>query len=254
MNEIENAFPLHRTKSMKITFIGHSGFLVETQNANFLFDYYTGDIPCMPADKPLYVLVSHKHADHFNPEIFQLEEKYSNVQFLLSYDIKISPYHLEKWKVRKGVEVKISTIRAHENYVLADCALTTLKSTDSGVAFLVCVDGKTIYHAGDLNWWCWEGESKQEANNMTTNFKREIDSIIGLHMDVAFLPIDPRQEALYYLGMEYFMEHVQTRYVFPMHFCEDYSICNKFILEGHCKGKEAVIQKIHRAGESFTIQ
>ncbi|HKM35067.1 MAG TPA: MBL fold metallo-hydrolase [Lachnospiraceae bacterium] len=239
---------------MKITYIGHSGFLVETQNVNFIFDYYSGEIPRMPAEKPLYVLVSHKHADHFNPEIFQLEEKYSHIKFLLSYDIKVTPYQLEKWKVSEGVEEKITTIKAHENYELSECALTTLKSTDSGVAFLVFVNGQTIYHGGDLNWWCWEGETKQESHNMTANFKREIERLSNIFIDVAFLPIDPRQEALYYLGMEYFMEHVQTGRVFPMHFWEDFSICDKFLLEGHCKGKETVIQKIHRTGETFTIQ
>lgn len=239
---------------MKITYIGHSGFLAETQNVNFLFDYYSGEIPSMPAEKPLYVLVSHKHADHFNPEIFQLEEQYPHIKFLLSYDIKVTPYQLEKWKVSKGAEEKITTIKAHENYELNDCALTTLKSTDSGVAFLVFVNGQTIYHAGDLNWWCWEGDTKQEANNMTANFKNEIGRLENLFIDVAFLPIDPRQEAFYYLGMEYFLEHVQTGCAFPMHFWDDFSICDKFLQDGHCKGKEIIIQKIHRTGESFTIQ
>lgn len=31
-------------------------------------------------------------------------------------------------------------------------------STDEGVAFLVTAEGRTVFHAGDLNWWHWEGE------------------------------------------------------------------------------------------------
>ena len=55
---------------MKITYIGHSGFAVETEKAALIFDYYTGDIPAFDPDVPLYVFVSHRHRDHFNPDIF----------------------------------------------------------------------------------------------------------------------------------------------------------------------------------------
>ncbi len=34
--------------------------------------------------------------------------------------------------------------------------IRTLRSTDEGVAFVVHYAGKTIYHAGDLNWWHWK--------------------------------------------------------------------------------------------------
>ena len=50
--------------NLKITFIYHSGFAVETPDCTLLFDYYRGDIPEFAAEKPLYVFSSHKHADH----------------------------------------------------------------------------------------------------------------------------------------------------------------------------------------------
>ena len=37
-----------------------------------------------------------------------------------------------------------------------------------------------IYHAGDLNWWVWPGESKQYNNNMTANFKNYTAPLKGL--------------------------------------------------------------------------
>ena len=40
--------------------------------------------------------------------------------------------------------------------------IRTLRSTDEGVAFVVHYAGKTIYHAGDLNWWHWEGEPDEK--------------------------------------------------------------------------------------------
>ena len=61
---------------MKITYIGHSGFLAETEHVLLLFDYYQGEIPALPGDKTLYVFASHRHRDHFNPEVFGLTQKH----------------------------------------------------------------------------------------------------------------------------------------------------------------------------------
>lgn len=38
----------------------------------------------------------------------------------------------------------------------------TLFSTDEGVAFLLRCSEGTIYHAGDLNDWVWNGEPDEE--------------------------------------------------------------------------------------------
>lgn len=54
---------------MKVTLIYHSGFLVETGEAYFLFDWFTGAIPPMLPGKPLFVFVSHAHGDHFSRKI-----------------------------------------------------------------------------------------------------------------------------------------------------------------------------------------
>ena len=76
---------------VKVTYLGHSGFLAELPEALLLFDYYIGSLPELPADKPLYVFVSHRHGDHFNPAIFRLTEKYGQVTFFLSHDIRLPP-------------------------------------------------------------------------------------------------------------------------------------------------------------------
>lgn len=47
-----------------------------------------------------------------------------------------------------------------KHYALPDCRITTFASTDIGVAYLLETDGLRIYHAGDLNWWHWEGEDE----------------------------------------------------------------------------------------------
>ena len=50
---------------MKLTYIFHSGFAVETQSCVLVFDYWMDPADCMPVilskGKPVYVLVSHFH-------------------------------------------------------------------------------------------------------------------------------------------------------------------------------------------------
>ena len=57
---------------MKITYIHHSAFLVETESAYLLFDYFQGKLPEFSEEKPLYVFASHRHPDHFSKVIFEL--------------------------------------------------------------------------------------------------------------------------------------------------------------------------------------
>ena len=73
---------------MKITFIEHSGFMVEMERTVLLFDYYQGEIPAFDKEKTLYVFVSHSHADHYNPVIWKLKEQYEKVQYIISDDVK----------------------------------------------------------------------------------------------------------------------------------------------------------------------
>lgn len=83
---------------MKVTYISHSGFLIETENCLFLFDYYEGKIPPLSQEKPLFIFVSHWHSDHFNPEIFSI--RHEKVHYILSHDTRkhlpagISPENL----------------------------------------------------------------------------------------------------------------------------------------------------------------
>ncbi len=57
---------------MKITYIYHSGFLVETKECYYLFDYYKGSLPSLDENKQILVFASHSHRDHYNKEVFSL--------------------------------------------------------------------------------------------------------------------------------------------------------------------------------------
>ena len=71
---------------MKITYIHHSGFLVETDRCYYLFDYEKGSLPEMDATKQIFVLSSHGHHDHYNAEIFSVLNNYGmqNISAILS--------------------------------------------------------------------------------------------------------------------------------------------------------------------------
>lgn len=214
---------------MKITYIAHSGFLVELERCLLLFDYYRGELPKLDPEKPLYVFVSHRHGDHFNPEIFQFIHTQKRVRFLLSHDIRMSLPNRKRWGIEEKDRDRIVVMKANDTYEVPGLGtVETLKSTDEGVAFLVTAWDRVIFHAGDLNWWLWKGEDKGWLGTMTANFKRETERIAGRQIDAAFLPLDDRQEEYFYKGMDWYLRSCRIRYAFPMHYWEDDSVIDRF--------------------------
>lgn len=211
---------------MKVSYIGHSGFAVELAGCTLLFDYYQGVFPPFAPDKPLYVFASHAHQDHFNFAIFELEKAHPNVTYILSRDIK------RKWSaagfarhgVSRGTYYMLSFLGARETKRFGPIRVETFESTDVGVAFLVSAEGKAIFHAGDLNDWVWAGEPPEENRAMTARFQTEIGRLSGRRIDAAFLVLDPRQEADFARGFDYFMRHTDTMRAYPMHFWNDFSV------------------------------
>lgn len=217
---------------MKVTYIGHSGFLMEWENCVWLFDYYRGEIPYVSPEKKVLVFVSHSHGDHFNPQIFERFADYPQVEYILASEVR---HKVKRCGLSEKESGRVTFLKPHQSWQTKDgCGedirLYTCHSTDCGVAFLAEYQGKKIYHAGDLNWWVWKGESKQEYNNMTASYQREIGLLKEKagQIDVAFVPLDPRQEEWYRLGMDYFLGQIDVQTVFPMHFWGDYSVITRY--------------------------
>ncbi|MGF7144158.1 L-ascorbate metabolism protein UlaG (beta-lactamase superfamily) [Anaerotaenia torta] len=236
---------------MKIEYIGHSGFLMEWKNCYWIFDYYTGTIPVLKPEKRIFVFSSHKHADHFNPEILLLAERYPNVEYILSNDIRLPKEYRE--------QDRILMVKPHTQYQFEDgqgqqILLKALKSTDSGVAFLLSYQGKSVYHAGDLNHWIWKGETKQSNNNMTAMFEREMKELQDISIDVAFAPLDPRQEEWYYLGLQKLLDTARVRYAFPMHFWDKPEIIQQFLHERAMYLNGAEIMMVQEGGQKWDLE
>lgn len=240
---------------IKVHYLYHSGFAVELDDKLLIFDYYldrpaggvrsldTGVIePEEIKGFDTLVFSSHRHPDHFNPVIFNWRAQVPRIQYILSWDIS-RKFHAgctvmkpgESASPKEGIRVR------------------TLKSTDEGVAFLVEANGVVIYHAGDLNWWHWEGEPKAWNNDMAARFKREMERLKGIRIDIAFLPTDPRQESHGLLGAEYFIEHVGAGVIFPMHFGDDYSIMKAIEQKKASHPGFAAVQPITGRGACFVL-
>ncbi len=204
---------------MKITFIKHSCYFVELDTCCLLFDYYEGDVP--DTDKPLYIFASHSHGDHFSPQVFHLYREGRETVFFLSQDI---------WKNRvpEPLRERVLFVKPHQTYEAGGLKIATLKSTDAGVAFLVQCGDKLLYHAGDLNCWVWDGAPRFQNDQMTQQYKKELELLAGKKLNVAFVPLDPRQDADFDLGMKYFFQAAGAEYVFPMHMWDDYSVVPLF--------------------------
>ena len=161
---------------MKVTYLYNSGFLVELENHILLFDYYQGTIPDLNPSKPLYVFVSHSHYDHYNPTIYNLN--HPNITYIIDHEIN-----------NKGIKVL-----PNKHYYVDDLNIHTLLSSDEGVAFIIEIGNKRIYHAGDLHWWHWIGEPDSDNNYQANTFKSEINKIKDLNFDLMMIPLDPRLE------------------------------------------------------------
>lgn len=178
----------------------------------------------------LYVLASHFHPDHFNKEVLGWREKRPDIIYIFSKDI------LRHRRAQKEDAVWLKKGEEYEDETLKVCAFG---STDIGVSFLLEVEGKKIFHAGDLNNWHWMDESTEaEWKGAEKNFLHELDYIYEYthEVDVAMFPVDPRLGKEYMRGAEQFVKKIKTHIFVPMHFTPEYEKANAFRTFAEARG------------------
>ena len=222
---------------MKVTFLAHSGFLLELKHLTLLFDCIGGTLPPL-GQKPLLVFASHRHADHFSPDIFSLADGTRDVHFILGSDI--DDQHRPDCTYA-GADEMFSP--------LPGVLVETLPSTDEGVAFVVTVGTETVFHAGDLNWWHWEGESDPWNPQMAEDFRRICEALSGRLLDVAMLPLDPRQGRDGFRGAKHYLETASIAHFLPMHQWDDFAFTDAFLAA--YPHFAPVTEKITRKGQVF---
>jgi len=241
------------TPVAKITYLFHSGYAVETAEHFLIFDYYqpfprkndgiaegiiTSDY--LKTKKNVLVFVSHNHADHFDPIILDWTKDNPAITYILSSDVQTNT-----------AQLNCQVLSAYEQVNVKQVAIKAFGSTDQGISFLLHVDGLSIFHAGDLNWWHWSGESLAEQTSAESAFKAEIEKIklLGIHIDVAFFPIDRRMEEFYSIGAEYFADKIKPQLLVPMHFGKDFVATQLFAAKAKTLSIPTV--KVSHQGQEF---
>lgn len=210
---------------MRLTYIYHSGFAIEAADFTIIIDYYQDSINksqgvvtdrLLHRPKKLYVLVSHGHADHFNPEILKWREERQDITYIFSKDIEASS---------KTTLQDVIFIDKDEQYKDDILQIDAFGSTDLGISFRIKGDNKVIFHAGDLNNWHWNEESTAEEIKDAEDFYiKELNHLAAStpFIDIAMFPVDPKLGKDYMKGAEQLLEKIPTELLIPMHFATAY--------------------------------
>lgn len=258
---------------MKLTYIFHSGFVLESDKCILVFDYWMDPTGVMSrvlaSDKPVYVFSSHFHEDHFTNQIFAWKTKKQNITYLLSKDIlrhrRAKPEEADAWLV-KGTTWEDENILVHAT-----------GSNDSGVSWIVELKQVTkagsaepmrIFHAGDLcNWYArFLSEEVVPETILSEEFGRinpvaeekqylgELKDIrkIAQSFDIAMFPVDGRIGNGYTLGARQFIDRFQVGLFVPMHFTMS-GFESAWRMEPFCTEKNIPFWSINAEGESITI-
>lgn len=240
---------------MILTYIYHSCYLLETDRVNLVFDFFkdSGDKPgsgiihdrVLKDPKPLYVFSSHFHPDHFNREILQWQNRKRNITYIFSKDI------LDNHKAVAGEALYLEKGEEHRDGLLY---VKAFGSTDVGVSFYIELEGRRLFHAGDLNNWHWKDESsEEEIAEAEAFYERELNDVAKevASLDLAMFPIDPRLGTDFMAGAIQFISRVEVKIIAPMHFGEAYSKIALF--EPHAQAAGTTYMLIKKKGQTINI-
>lgn len=246
---------------MTIRYIFHSGFIVETERCILIFDYWMDPanvmIEYMNTTKHVYVFSSHFHEDHFTKKIFEWKSKVKEITYILSKDI-LKRRRSEKddanvWMV-KGSAWKDENLK-----------VIATGSNDSGVSWIVELDGKRIFHAGDLcNWYARFLADEVVLETIISDefgvinplaeekqFLGELKDILKItdSFDIVMFPVDGRIGNGYTLGGRQFIQRFKVGLFVPMHFVAS-GFESAWRMEPFCEEKKIPFWCIKEEGES----
>lgn len=204
-------------KEAVIWYLGHCGYAVKTKTKLLIFDYQENkktpdrQIVNPPANPSLFngwinpeeikdldvvVFVSHSHSDHYDEKIFNWEKTIKKIIYVFGWQLKDGNNYHSLPAPRK--EAKINGMEIY-----------TVNSHHSGVpesAFLVKVDGLTIFHEGDYMGKMGENEPYRVVDDMKylrTKFEKA---------DLMFIHAWPGEPMLQML------QSLDPNVAFPMHY------------------------------------
>jgi len=209
-----------------INYLYHSGWVIFTEKHVLVFDYWNDGQP--PAEKTMLngwltsaelkgrdvmVFISHEHEDHWNPDIFKWSSELENINYILGFNPENHRLMLERQNEIPAFSQMTGRMTNEINGVI----ITSFPSTDSGVGYLVEVDGITVLHPGD---------HANAEMSLSQAYKSEIDYIAEMNkkIDIAFFPVTgcgfPDIEAVKE-GIYYSVDKLKLKSIYPMHVGND---------------------------------
>ena len=253
---------------IRLTYIFHSGFVVETAAGILVFDYWLDLANVLPkclsrrGGRHVYVFASHFHKDHFTKDIFGWKQSLgSDVTYILSKDIlkhsRADKGEADVWLAKGGTW-------ADENI-----QVTATGSNDSGVSWIVETEGKRIFHAGDLcNWYArFLADGNKDRQPYSEELGEDIDPVaeekrflgelkdiqkIAKGFDLVMFPVDGRIGNGYTLGARQFIERFQVGMFVPMHFVLS-GFESAWRMEPFCQEKHVPFWRIACEGDSIVL-
>lgn len=192
-----------------IWYLGHCGYAIQIENRLLIFDYIEME-ETVPSEKGLdrgfvdaaqlqnlqvTVFVTHSHLDHFDEVILEWQNEIEAIEYVFGWDAMEGPRYHNLPGPRSSLELdgmEIFTVNSHHSGV-------------DEVAYLVKVDGLTIYHGGD-----YQGRMGRDAPSNVAD-------------DMAYLQTKTATVDLLFLGAwtgEPYMQTIRAlnpRVIFPMH-------------------------------------
>ena len=207
----------------KISYLNHSGFIIETADFVAVFDLFTDPAGILASytdcGKQVVFFVSHSHYDHWNSGILSFSNTLPSIYIL---DSSCRSTEIDEAVAELGGRVfyvdPYARLDEEELTVPGLYTVETFGSTDEGVSLLLDSKIGRLYHAGDLNDWDWQDEDSMAVEQA---YRRELglvkDALRGDEVQVAFVPVDARLAETALSGAMILLEYFLPRYLIPMH-------------------------------------
>ena len=205
---------------MKITFIGHSGFTIESDDGllTLIFDYYIDHSGVLGAilarAQSIYVFVSHSHRDHLSYDIFEWRHQFPVTRYIIANECRR--------KLKRAIDLDslpVTFLHHDEDWNDERIHVHAFNSTDVGISFMVDMDGKRIFHAGDYTCWDMAENDESSSRKAKGDFHVILRSIAQYSqaIDVVMMPVVPNIGGDYTYGARELLKAVKCDLFIPMH-------------------------------------